>query len=187
MKIWYFLFWIFLYQSKILPGIQKSYLEHRAIILKMWKYKNQVFLNKFSRLLMSFGDVLCITALNNVTFTTENIRNRSFLPTSKLLGAFFSTKKMIFLIRDSFSLRKTLSCAISDRLLGSRMHPEKTKSKWANRPPPQAVSHTTILIYSGTTTDDIFCSCFGTLLVFKGIRGINCRWPPPLRTRSGWK
>ena len=33
----------FLFQLKILSGIQKSYLENRAIILKMWKIQNPSF------------------------------------------------------------------------------------------------------------------------------------------------
>ena len=37
----------FLYQSEIFSGIQKSYLENRASILKLFKIKNQLFWHRF--------------------------------------------------------------------------------------------------------------------------------------------
>ena len=44
----YFISGFFLYQSEIFSGIQKSYLENRASILKLFKIKKPIILTQIS-------------------------------------------------------------------------------------------------------------------------------------------
>ena len=49
LELFYFCVDFFLYQSEIFSGIQKSYLENRASIIKLFKIKNPLFYTNFSR------------------------------------------------------------------------------------------------------------------------------------------
>ena len=51
----------FPYQSRIFPGIQKSYLEHRAMILKIRKTQNPTFFTRISRFWLPVRDHPYIT------------------------------------------------------------------------------------------------------------------------------
>ena len=72
-------FCVHLYRSQIFQRFQKSYLESRVMSLnrrKTSEFKNAKFFCRDSRILVTFGDMLCITTLKSTTFGVGDARRR---------------------------------------------------------------------------------------------------------------